>query len=299
MSLNDFYLHRRFDLGRKLRYAFCMEGAFMEEASFDHGPDRLRFFLLFLFLLPLTANATTFGPISVTQQVQNAQYVVHGRIVGTSWVAEERQSRRPYTYWKLQVIEQPKGNRIGEEIIIRQPGGELDGLGYHVAGAAKFRGGEEVFVNLRDTDEADVKEVLSLASGKYTVETDEDGKPVLRSGLGFIVRDERGNPYSPESFTSLTKRVNEGRETEGDKSVFINKNLHHGHDHAPVSKPKPTPKEEKKTSSPAPHESPAANEIQKSPPVAEEQEGSPIVWWFAFIALGLAGTAGFILLMKR
>lgn len=258
--------------------------------------------MLYSLLLSAFAYATTFGPIPVTGQVKNGQYVVHGRISGSSWVTEERETRRPYTYWKLRVIEQPKGESLGEEVNMRQPGGEIGEFGYHVAGSATFRDNEETFVVLRDTDEPGVKEVLGLASGKYTVEKDASGQSVLRSGLGFVIRNENGEAYTPETFTALVKRIAKGQETEGDKTVFVNKGM--AHEHNPVleartaealrAKPaasasvnSPRPPAEKTELSPPPA-------VQETPTATEEPKSSS--WWiYALLAaLGLAGAVYFL-----
>lgn len=269
----------------------------MEEASFDHGTDRLRFFfLLFALAFSPHALATTFGPISVTKQIQNATYVVHGRIVGSSWVVEERQSRRPYTHWKLQVMEQPKGENLPGEVTIRQPGGELGGLGYHVAGTAQFRGGEEVFVNLRETDEPGILEVMALASGKYTVEKGADGKSTLRSGLGFVLRDEKGTAYTPEAFVALAKRIAEGRETEADQSVFVTKGLTHDETTAPVP---PETKAAIHAQVKAESSSQTApNPLEESSPQTEELKGSS-VWWIVLLGSLVAAFSGFLWFKKR
>jgi hypothetical protein len=257
----------------------------MEEASVDHGTDRLRFFFhaLLLLLFPSFAFATTFGPINVTQQLENATLVVHGRIVGSSWVVEERQSKRPYTQWKLQIITQPKGEDLGKEVIIRQPGGELGSFGYHVAGSATFRGGEEVFVNLRHTDEPGVKEVLALASGKYTVETGADGKSFLRSGLGYVLRDQKGAAFTPESFAALAARVAEGKPTEGDKTVFVSKTISHDTETKLSPAHEASVKRAMKQEQPA---TPTPIPVQESLPPTEEKMGSPL-WWIV-TASGLA-----------
>lgn len=250
--------------------------------------------MLLSLLLSLHAFATTFGPIPVTGQVKNGQYVVHGRISGSSWVAEERETRRPYTHWKLRIIEQPKGENLGEEVTMRQPGGEIGEFGYHVAGSATFRENEEAFVVLRDTEEAGVKEVLGLASGKYTVEKDSNGQSVLRSGLGFVIHDENGRPYTPETFTALVKRIAKGEETEGDKSVFVNKGMAHEHDPALEARTAEALKAKPPSSVNPP--APAPEKTELSPPLVQEtpsstEEPKSSSWWIyaLFAALGLAG----------
>lgn len=256
--------------------------------------------MLLSLLYSLCAFATTFGPIPVAGQVKSGQYVVHGRISGSAWVAEERETRRPYTHWKLRIMEQPKGESLGEEVTMRQPGGEIGEFGYHVAGSATFRENEEAFVILRDTDEAGVKEVLGLASGKYTVEKNANGQSVLRSGLGFVIQNENGQPYTPETFTALVKRISKGEETEGDKSVFVNKGMAHEHD--PVLAARTAEALKANSSGPATPPMPAKENseqstpplVQETPPSTEEPKSSS--WWiFAFsAALGLAGAVYFL-----
>lgn len=249
--------------------------------------------LLTLLTIPLLAHATTFGPIPVAAQVRNAEYIVHGRVIGASWVAEERESRRPYTHWKLQVLGQTKGDNLGESVVMRQPGGELGGLGYHMAGTARFREGEETFVALKDTNEEGVKEVLGLASGKYTVEAGPGNQPVLRNGLGFILRDETGKALSPTDFTALVRRLAEGKDTEKDRNIFVNKGMTHEPDQAPSSHSHSGPTSAR-TAEPAPaapvsqpNSSPAA--IEETPLPAEEPKSS-WWWWMAVpVVLAIAG----------
>jgi hypothetical protein len=288
----------------------------MEEASLDHGLDRLPFFngphpvffLLISFFLCPFASATTFGPITVAYQVKSANYVVHGRIVGASWVAAERESGRPYTYWKLAVIDQPKGPSLGSEVTIREPGGEIGGLGYHVAGTAQFRGGEEVFVSLKDTSEPGAKEVVGLVSGKYTVEKSENGGSEVRSGLGFLLRDPQGHPFSPEAFHALVKRIAEGNASPSDLTVFVNKEVAHEPEPEPFVNVGPrsgnrggkAPLPQKETgaaTSPLQKEEKAQTSVQPTSAPAEEKEGSfpPALW----ILAGLAVLAGAVYLLKR
>lgn len=313
-KLSSYFTEGSIDRPTKIRLTFSVEGAFMEEATLDHGLDRLPFlslpfplhfftallvFCFSFFFAPSVVFATTFGPISLSDQINSTQYMLHGRIVGNSWVVENRENRRPYTHWKLQVITQPKGENLGKEVILRQPGGELGEMGYHVAGTATFRAGEEVFVNVRDTEDPQAKEVLGMASGKYTVERSESGKPQLRSGLGFLLKDEEGNPYTVDSFLAYTERILAGKATEGDKSVMVTKGTSdHGPSHFQVVLPKPgqKPLPPKPEVQPQPQKLESAVETD-SKSSEELNSSSGISWWWSLIVFPIFG--GFFWFLRR
>lgn len=268
----------------------------------DHGLDRLPLFFLLLFsLIPNAispAHATTFGPITVGGQVSYAQYVLRGRIETDPWVMVDRQYRRPQTHWKLKITQQLKGPSLGDEITIREKGGELDGFGYHVAGAASFRKGEDVFVTLQDSDEPGIKQLVGLASGKYSVEKD-GAQAIVRNGLGILLRNADGTAMAPTAFTALIKRFVKGQATEADKSIFVNQGTTHDTTD-PVLEKRIREAEalrQNSVSTPPPgpaKESPSA--VEKTPAPTEEKEGSSIGWWVFFSAcLG----AALLLIFKR
>jgi hypothetical protein len=280
----------------------------MEEARLDHGLDRLPFFLLFLLLLTFPAFATTFGPMTISNQVDNARYFVRGRVVGGSWVQEDQASKRPFTYWKISITSQPKGASLGSDVVIRQPGGEIGAMGYHVAGSATFREGEEVFVALRDTAEP-AKEVTGLASGKYTVERGADGEPVVRSGLGFTVKDTSGRAFNPEAFTAFVRKIASGQATDEERNVFLNKDM--THDHSPevdrgVEDAKRLMKESASAGAPG---APASGEktsadikessVQENVASTEEPSGSSSSGWVVGGVIALFLILGFWLFRRR
>jgi hypothetical protein len=266
----------------------------MEEASLDQGFDRLPFFfalfcvLTAIFSLPI-AEATTFGPINVTEQIRRSQYFIHGRIVGASWVEMERRLQRPFTHWRLQVLAQPAGNTVGPEITIREPGGEIGGFGYHVAGSAKFSEGEEVFVTVRDTEENNVKELVGLTSGKYSVVPGADGKAQVRSALGFPVRDPSGKNMSPKEFENFAARVAQGKESENERNIWLNKEAVHDHDTVLEQRTKEAIALKNKGARTAPttaqggaHEATQElNSVQNSPENTEEPRTGFGIWWLA------------------
>lgn len=177
---------------------------------------------------PFFAFATSFGPISVEDQARGTQYYVRARVATPGEPRMAPHVNQPYTYWRVQILEQPAGEIPASEIEVREPGGEIGDRGYHVAGTANFSQGEDVFLALKDTDEAgDVKEVVGLASGKFRVEAGKDGKQIVVSGLGLPVTGSGGAMLTPAEFSSLLRRIRQGEATEADKQVYVNLSLIH------------------------------------------------------------------------
>lgn len=275
----------------------------MDEAL-DHGLDRLPFIFSALLgaLFSFSAFATTFGPINVTEQIRQSQYFVHGKVTSAPWVEMERKVQRPYTHWRVQVLEQAVGASVGGEIIVREAGGELGGLGYHVAGSAKFREGEEVFVTVKDTEESNVKDIVGLASGKYSVEAGADGQPLVKSGLGIPVRDASGKPMSPREFQRFAERVARGQERESERNILLNNKPVHDHD--PVLE-KMTAEARQATpaaSPPPPAPSPAKDAVPATIPVQQGSENTEEpnkgfgYWW---IAAGMTLMALVVFFLRR
>lgn len=197
------------------------------------------FFLLLIFqsLLALPLGATTFGTIHTIPQAKEAPYVLHGRI-GPVSVAIEPFSHRPHTYWEFQIIESLQGKALGSQILLRSPGGEIDGIGYQVASSASFREGEEVIVMAQDTREnPQTKEVFGLASGKYTVEI-QNGKRVLRSGFGTILSWPEGQPLSLEEYKEIISQTQKRPPTQREMELHLDPpHLHEGALPAGLEKP--------------------------------------------------------------
>lgn len=284
----------------------------MEEALLDHGMDRLRFSagrlalqVLFIFLGPtLVAQATSFGPSRLVDHVRESTYFVRGVIQGSSWTALEPHYQRPYTYWRLRITEQPGGSSLGSEIDIRQPGGEVGELGYRVAGTANFQPGEDVFVSLRDTHEPRAKEIVGLASGKYTVKDSQ-----VRNGLGGIIAGENGRPLKPEEFSQIVARISRGQARESDEKIFVNRNIQHDPEDAAgapererklramLAGNKPKPAAPATASSPP---RPDGKEVKVDSPEPEKvPEGNSSGTWWILGGVILVLAAGAFLILRR
>ena len=273
-------------------------------------------FFVPLFLLSISASATTFGPVPVVQQAENSQYFVQGRVLGASWMEMEPRVSRPYTYWRIKVESQPIGAPLGEVVVVRQPGGEIGDMGYNVAGAATFNGGEEVFVALHDTDQhQSIKEVVGLASGKYRVEKTTNGETVLINGLGLPVTGGNGELLGPEEFTKLLKRVAKNESTDADKNVFVNRTPTSQHPQSEMEKKREEEASRLAASQrldstntqggkggnpPAVTNGNSQNEIQERAPSSEESStGSSVGIWVLAAVLLLALAGIFALIVRR
>lgn len=178
--------------------------------------------LLVLLFFGLSASATSFGPLSPAKQAAEAPYVLYGRILTPPAVEIEPESQRPHTYWRFSVIEQWRGPPVAAEIQLRSPGGEVNGIGYHVASPARFAAGEEVVVMVQDAAESElVKAVFGLASGKYTVEQGPGGSRSIRHGFGLRLTWPEGQPLSVEEFRDLVLHAGQNQNTERERRIIL------------------------------------------------------------------------------
>lgn len=262
-------------------------------------------FLAALLLLPhYYAWSTTFGAFSLIRQVENAPYIIRGKIAST-WTRAEPQSNRPYTYWSLEIAEVLAGSDLGASVVVRQPGGEIGGLGYRVPGAASFKAGDDVIVFARDTNE-DAKEVLGLASGKYEVRRDGQGE-YLENGLGVVLRGAEGKRLNTKDLSDLVRRINSRSLQPGDELIRIDPSeaLHaHRHDSPlPVTDQPPTGAAAAETAAqtpPNPSASPqktvGATEVSADRYLASRGEGA----WLGIVAavIFFAASLGVFLLLR-
>ena len=141
--------------------------------------------------------ATSFVEQPFPDTVKEAPVLVRGK-VGTSytnWAVGIDGTKRIYTFIDLQLTEALKGPQLGSSVIMRQIGGEKDGIGLEVAGTAHFEKGEDVVVMLGKANEDGSRDVYGLMMGKYNVDRAEDGRECLRgAGLSATAPPANGAP---------------------------------------------------------------------------------------------------------
>jgi hypothetical protein len=131
-------------------------------------------------LLP-PAEATSFYPRSFPETVQDAPVIVRGKIQSSysDWGVDSDGNKRLYTYYDLQLEEVFKGEVKGRTLLFRELGGEKDGIGMDVAGAAHFEKGEDVVVTLGEKNPDTSYNLRGLMTGKFNVRRDESDKEYL------------------------------------------------------------------------------------------------------------------------
>ena len=134
-----------------------------------------------LVFFALRSPATTFLERPFPATVQEAPVIVRGKVGTsyTSWAELSDGSKRIHTFTELQLDDILKGGVTGRTLIMRELGGEKDGVGMQVSGTAQFERGEDVVVFLGNKNADGSHDVHGMMMGKYNVERDEQGKEYL------------------------------------------------------------------------------------------------------------------------
>jgi hypothetical protein len=117
-------------------------------------------------LLSKSASATVVEELSTTQLTKEANSVALGQ-VASSYSSWDPEKRMVFTYVKFRVDQTLKG-QPSTEVMIRQAGGRIGGIGMVVHGMASFRNGERALVFLKQ-DADGVPSLVGMAQGKFRV----------------------------------------------------------------------------------------------------------------------------------
>jgi len=165
-------------------------------------------FTLLLCSLISTANATIVRTLSEEDLVNHAETILRGTVtsVRSEW-NEER--TKIFTYITITPGNFLKKDGTPKEIVIKQPGGEVDDIGMLVEGTSFFEEGEEALLFLEKGSGGYYK-VLGLSQGKFSLGTD----PISRREI--LVKKKVRMIRTPEG--KITKQVLEVR---SDKKLFL------------------------------------------------------------------------------
>jgi len=135
-----------------------------------------------LFLIPLLAtldaSATTIRAFSTHDMVREAAIVVRGSIVGQRSLWNQDKTLI-VTETTVTVTETLVGRTQSKTVIVRQLGGEVDGLSLSVPGTAKLKKGHHVLLFLRR--DAKFHYLVGMAQGHYAVRKTKHGEEVSRN----------------------------------------------------------------------------------------------------------------------
>lgn len=156
--------------------------------------------LLLSGLMARDAGATLIAPLDLHGMVSQADDIAVGRVESqrARWTTDHTAIITEVT---LRVERGVKGVRDGERITLLREGGEVDGMGMLVRGAARFEPGEEVLVFLERRDGTPRQKRLSappagprwtvgMAQGKMRITAIGGRRIALRNidGLAFLGR---------------------------------------------------------------------------------------------------------------
>jgi hypothetical protein len=134
-----------------------------------------------VLLSAAAGGATTLRYRSVEELVRAAAVVVQGRVVATH---AHRDGRLIVTDTTLRVARCLRG-ACGATVVVRQPGGEVGGVGLHVEGTFRARPGEEVLLFLRPGRDG-VLTPVGMVQGALRIERPRGGSPVAVRELGGV-----------------------------------------------------------------------------------------------------------------
>ena len=144
-----------------------------------------RSLFLVLFFAAGAALASTVLPMDLTALALQADAVVLGRCLGSKVVWNAAHTRI-YTDWTVAVDQTLKGSP-GQKIVVRQLGGELDGVGMIAAGITRLAPGQEVVLFLGSRQEQGVRRTLGLSQGLFPVTTEpQTGRKSVRTSSALV-----------------------------------------------------------------------------------------------------------------
>lgn len=260
----------------------------------------------FAVFLP-QAPATSFFERPFPESVKEAPVIVRGRVGAkkADWVLGSDGSKRIYTFWELRIDELIKGDTSSKtSLLMRELGGEKDGVGMQVAGTADFSRGEDVVVFLGLQNDDGSHDLRGMMMSKFTIRRRDDGREILEGaalrsathpGLrGHVLHGEEGHEapsprpdWSLEDLRDLVKR----QAAEGEESA-------------------PTPRRARPSANaagPAAALSPAAGGAQSQAPPLQTphvgdsplKDGGGIPGWAILLGIATLLTAAVIALALR
>jgi hypothetical protein len=157
-------------------------------------------FLFLLALLALPLRPAVVPRMSLEDLASTAELIVHGRI-GASWTDWDTRHMFLWTHYRVESVEMWKGSAA--EVVVSEPGGELNGERMEVPGAVAYSEGEEVVLFLQRMP-AGYWRALGYQQGKFSVVERAGRKLVHPNTRGMLLVEPSGKP-SPVRATSIDR----------------------------------------------------------------------------------------------
>jgi hypothetical protein len=133
-----------------------------------------------LVLATASASATVVVKLDLEQLVGRSDVIFVGKAIKTEshWT---KNGRRIVTDTTFVVEEAIHGTSEGREIVVRRPGGTVDGIGMKVSGAVVYRAGDQAL--LFTERRAGSRYTVGMRQGAYAVFRDTSGNRVVQARL--------------------------------------------------------------------------------------------------------------------
>ncbi len=164
------------------------------------------------------AGATIVRAFSLSSMTTSAQSIVRGTVIDQDVVYDARWGR-VYTQSLIEVEEVLWGvESPGELVVLRQIGGELDGVLSMVVGTAPVEIGDEILTFARTAD--GLHFLVGMAQGLYHVDRRTASEPVVARGVGGLTLrappgPARGSAPDRVTLGELRARVTSTLRAEG------------------------------------------------------------------------------------
>jgi hypothetical protein len=128
---------------------------------------------------------TQFYPQDFSKTLENAPTIARGKMGAShsEWTKMADGGQQLFTYSEFEVKEVLKGKVQSQKILIRELGGEKNGVSMDIAGTVRFRSGEEVVLMLGEHTQdqgAETFPILNMSFGKLNLQKDSEGREFLK-----------------------------------------------------------------------------------------------------------------------
>ena len=200
-----------------------------------------------LGIRPSLGWTATFDIQPFSDSVQGAPAIVRGTIGvnHADWSKDAEAVVRLYTYYELQIKEVVKGpSKLGDSptMMIRELGGEKEGVSMQITGTAQFSPGEDVVVFLKAVNPDSSYDILGMMTGKYGVKTDESGEEYLIGAATAPPPPRPGSQYPTWTFKQLKEEVlRQGQGVRPVQQILPGTAQEKASPVVPAESPRPTP----------------------------------------------------------